>query len=215
MASKWMKNARVSDYRIERVIKCYAYMLTARQARSTNDPALRTTLSENTIYRIYGLIRRKLAEIHYYLPLEVVLAPDEDDHWGITEEREISMSYLMGVIRRERMGFSSHTKSLHEMEIYKRLEVAQTTQIHDIDVNAVSRQIFRDIKAAIKHTGLLNGKTLETQRWDDYCTTEDIRSDLPRIKRHITNAKHEYQKEISRKLYRSLCDIAGIEPGNI
>jgi len=215
MASKWMKNARVSDYRIERVIKCYAYKLTARQARSTNEPALRTTLSENTIYRIYGLIRRKLAEIHYYLPLEVVLAPDEDDHWGVTEEREISMYYLMGVIRRERMGFCSHTKSLHEMEIFKRLEIASTTETHDSDMGAVSRQIFEDIKAAIKYTGRLNERTLISDEWRSYHLKESLRKALPRIRRQINNADHEYQKNISRKLYRNLCNIIGIEVDNV
>jgi len=206
-----MKNARVSDYRIERVIKCYAYKLTARQARSTNDPAMRTMLSENTVYRIYGLIRRKLAEINYYIPVEEALAQDDDDHWGVTEEREISMSYLMDVIRRERMGFCSHTKYLHEMEIYKRLEVASLAEMHDSDEDTVSRRVFEDIKAVIKHTGRLNEGTLITDGWVDYILKESLRKDLPRIRRHINKAKQEYQKEISRKLYRAMCDIIGIK----
>ena len=132
-------NAKLSDYRIKRIIRCYAEGLPVKEAMT------RCRVSHVTAYRLYGQIRARLLYVGLFKTYDQFGAEkDEDEEEGSYFPWEQFKAYLEHQLNRHR-GIRSGNRDLY---------VAEKIFNHEGKYNPA--QVYSLILMAIRLTGPLN-----------------------------------------------------------
>lgn len=132
-------NAKLSDYRIKRIIRCYA------EGLPVSDVMTRCRVSHVTAYRLYGQLRSRLLHVGLFKTYEQFGAEkDEDEEEGSYFPWEQFKAYLERQLNQHR-GIRSGNRNLY---------VAEKLFKHEAKYNPA--QFYSLILLAIRLTGPLN-----------------------------------------------------------
>lgn len=135
-----LASSKLPEAKIRDVIRCYAF------ARSPADARTRTGLSHVTIYRLYGLIRQRLAFFDLLISKEkfIDFINEGEEENGLHFDWEAFERYIGEEVRRHR-GIKPKNRALYVSEAILKFEGHYTPQ-----------QLYRLIMITIRAGGPLN-----------------------------------------------------------
>jgi len=163
-ASRILLGAKITDYRLKKIIRCYADGLTAI------DAAKNVNVSATRIYAIYKLIRRRMILLGVYPDALHVLADAKKGNAPNFRDMLIDRIELM---KSERRGIRDSNFSQHAAEVAYRTLLGEKGAQHHYD----------DIMLAIRHAGPLNATKRPSSRYEDIRVLRHIAHTLPTLRR--------------------------------
>ncbi|GJD57228.1 hypothetical protein [Methylobacterium dankookense] len=162
--SKLLASSKLSDAKIREVIRCYAF------ARSPAEAIARTGLSHVTIYRLYGLIRQRLAFFDVLISKEkfVDFINEGEEENGLRFKWEEFERFIQQAVGNHR-GIKPHNRALYVSEAIYRFEGHHSPQ-----------QLYRLIMMTIRAGGPLNRAPAFGASWP--LTMEIIRLNMLRAR---------------------------------
>lgn len=174
--SRLLASSKLSDARIREVIRCYAF------ARSPAEAIARTGLSHVTIYRLYGLIRQRLAFFDVLIPKEkfIDFINEGEEENGLVFDWEEFERFLQKAVGNRR-GIKPKNRSLYISEAIYRFEGLHTPQ-----------QLYHLIMMTIRAGGPLNRTPAFGYSWP--LVMEIIRINMNRAREVLrkSEAKSEF-----------------------
>ena len=163
-SSRILLRAKISDYKLKKIIRCYAEGLTAAQTHQ------RVNVSATRIYAIYKLIRKRMILLGAYPDAMKVLSDAKEAN--TLKFRDLLLDQI-AVAKSERRGITDDNFSQHAAEIAYRALLGDHGAQHHYD----------DIMLAIKYTGPLNAIKPPTIRYGDIRVLRNVARMIPRLRK--------------------------------
>lgn len=151
---RYLVGQKLSDYQFEKLIQAYAEGLYATEAASTPKSG-GYGRDANTTTRVFGLLRKRLLEINYYLDPHIYLEEYVDPlftmaHQGSGDDPTQWAPLMLG--------------GADETALERAAEILFRTKNPHMTAGALAR----DIKLAIKVTGPLNRPASNIELWNEH-----------------------------------------------
>lgn len=177
---RFLSRQKLDDVEIKNIIYCYAYKVSVLVIKSGMYPDFTSKVSSNTIYVIYGMLRKRLLEIGFYTSEGDYLNLwfENREHYKTFPTHEYEHAVLHELSYRR--GVTKETYRYHVAEI-----------IHWIDNPDLHPEVyFKDILQAIKLTGPLNEPVRDKDAWHDYSFIQSMQRHLDGL-RQVSNPDKE------------------------
>lgn len=184
---RYLVGQQLSDYQFEKILRSFAYGVSAKEALAQLSKGGRPTRAPNTVYRLYELTRKRLLEIGYF-PDPAAYA--EWTNSTVELRGTFPYSETADRIERQRDKLRGATDESVRFQLAEMIFRAENPTL-------APDAIYNEIRTALRMTGPLNRKPRDADLWHE-------RHYINVCQRHI--GKLRSLRHVSRDRHRSLIE---------